>query len=82
MRESAAKTAPGNHQQLTNTTFMVVIRRVPIGNNNDTSSNQILDLYTDIWGWEEQIRFLEQKCIPKEPYYLTAIYMCNLTQEE
>ena len=32
--------------------------------------------------WEELIDFIETKCSPKEPYCLTAIYKCNLTQEE
>jgi len=38
--------------------------------------------YSDVRHWEELIDFIEQNCSPKEPYCLTAIYKCNLTQEE
>jgi hypothetical protein len=38
--------------------------------------------YTDVTHWEELTDFIEQNCSPKEPYSLTAIYKCNLTQEE
>jgi len=61
---------------------MVAIRRVPNGNNGQTSSNQLQALYTDVRHWEELIDFIEQNCSPKEPYCLTAIYKCNLKQEE
>jgi len=61
---------------------MVVIRRVPNGNNHQTSRMQLQALYTDVRHWEELIDFIEQNCCPKEPYCLTALYKCNLTQEE
>jgi len=61
---------------------MVVIRRVPNGDNDQTSSMQLQALDTDVRHWEELIEFIEQNCSPKEPYSLTAIYKCNLTQEE
>jgi len=32
--------------------------------------------------WEELIDFIETNCSPKESYSLTAMYKCNLTQEE
>jgi hypothetical protein len=31
---------------------------------------------------EKLIDFIEQNCSPKEPYYLTALFKCNSTQEE
>jgi hypothetical protein len=80
--ERAGKKARGNLPELPNTTFMVVIRRVPNGDNDQTSSMQLQALYTDVRHWEELIDFIEQNCSPKEPYSLTAIYKCNLTQEE
>jgi len=38
--------------------------------------------YPDVRHWEELIDFIEKNCSPKEPYCLTALYKCNLTQEE
>jgi len=38
--------------------------------------------YTDMRHWEELIDFIEKNCGPKEPYCVTALYKCNLTQEE
>jgi hypothetical protein len=32
--------------------------------------------------WEELTNFIEKNCGPNEPYYLTALYNCNLTLEE
>jgi hypothetical protein len=61
---------------------MVVIRRVLNGDNDQTSSMQLQDSYPDVRHWEERIDFIEQNCTPKEPYSLTAIYKCNLTQDE
>jgi len=80
--ERAGKKARGNLPELPNTTFMVVIRRVPNGDNDQTSSMQLQASYTDVRHWEELIDFIEQSCSPKEPYSLTAIYKCNLMQEE
>jgi hypothetical protein len=37
---------------------------------------------TDVRHWEELIGCIEQNCGPNEPYCLTALYKCNLTQEE
>jgi hypothetical protein len=80
--ERAGKKARGNVPELPNSTFMVVIRRVPNGNNDPTSSMQFQASYTDVRHWEELIDFIEKNCGPKEPYCLTALYKCNLTQEE
>jgi len=80
--ERAGKKARGNVPELPNTTFMVVIRRVPNGNNDPTSSIPFQASYTDVRHWEELIDFIEKNCGPKEPYCLTALYKCNLTQEE
>ena len=78
----AGKQARGNVPELPNTTFIVVLRRVLNGNNDQTSSKQFQASYTDLRHWEELIDFIEKICSPKEPYCLTAIYNCNLTQEE
>ena len=43
---------------------------------------QLQASYTDPLHWEELVDFIKQNCGPKEPYCLTAIYKCNLTQEE
>ena len=80
--ERAGKKARGNVPELPNSTFMVVIRRVPNGNNDPTSSMQFQASYTDVRHWEELIDFIEKNCGPKEPYCLTALYKRNLTQEE
>jgi hypothetical protein len=80
--EHAAKKARGNVRGLPNTTFMVVIRRVPNGNNDPTSSMQLQASFTDVRHWEELVDFIEKNCGPKEPYCLTALYKYNLTQEE
>jgi hypothetical protein len=32
--------------------------------------------------WGELIDFIENNCSPKEPYRLTALFKCHLTQEE
>jgi len=61
---------------------MVVIRRVPNGNNYPTSIMQFQAPYTDVRHWEELIDFIEKNCGPKELYCLTALYKSNLTQEE
>jgi len=52
------------------------------GNNDQTSSNQLQASYTDVRHWEELIDFIEKHCCPTESYCLTAIYKCNLMQEE
>ena len=80
--ELVGKQERGNVRGLPNTTFMVEIRRVPNGNNDPTSSMQLPALYTDVKHWEELIDFIEKNCGPKEPYCLTALYLCNLTPEE
>jgi len=79
--ECAGKKVRGNVPELPNTTFMVVIRRVLNGNNDLTSSMQLQASYTDVRDWEELIDFIGKNCGPKEPYCLTALYKCNLTQE-
>ena len=80
--ERAGKTARGNVPELPNTTFMVVIRRVPNGNNDPTSSMQLQDSYSDVRHWEELVDFIEKNCGLKKPYCLTVLYKCNFTQEE
>jgi hypothetical protein len=80
--ERAGKKVRGNFPELPNTTFMVVIRRVPNSNNDPTSSMQLQALYTDVRHWEKLIDFIEKNCDSKEPYCLTVLYKCNLMQEE
>jgi len=80
--EHTGKKSRGNLPELPNTTFMVVIRQVPNGDNDRTSSMELQDSYTDVRHWEELINFFEQNFSPKEPYSLTAIYQWNLMQEE
>jgi hypothetical protein len=80
--EHVGKKAKGNVTELPNSAFMDVIRWVPNGNNDQTSSNQFQALYTDVRHWEELIDIIGKNCSPKEPYCLTAIYKCNLMQEE
>jgi hypothetical protein len=43
---------------------------------------QLQASYPDVRHWEELIDFIEKNCGPIEPYCLTALYKCNLTQEE
>ena len=80
--ECAGKKARGNVPELPNTTFMVVILRVPNSDTDATSSMQFQASYTDVMHWEELIDFIENNCCLKEPKCLTALYNCNLTQEE
>ena len=80
--ERARNTARGNVPVLPNTTFLVVICQVPNCNNDPTSSMQLQASYTDVKHWEELIDFIEKNCGPKEPYCLTALFECNLTQED
>jgi hypothetical protein len=80
--QRAGNKATGNIPELANTTFMVVIHRVLNGNNVQTSTMQFQASYTHVRHCEELIDFIEKNCSPKEPYCLTALYKCNLTQEE
>jgi hypothetical protein len=80
--ECVGKKSRRNVPELPNTTFMVVIRRVLNGNNDPTFSMQLQASYTDVRHLEELIDFIEKNCSPKEPFCLTALYKCNLTQEE
>jgi hypothetical protein len=80
--ECTGEKARGNVPELPNTTCMVVIRRALNGNIDPTSSMQFQASYTDVRHWEELINFFEKNCCPKEPYCLTALYKCNLRQEE
>ena len=77
-----AKTARGNVPELPFTTIMVAISRVPNGNNNQTSSDQLQSWYRDVWHWEGLNDFVEKEICLKEPYWPTAIYKCNLMQKE
>jgi len=80
--EGTGKKPRGNVPKLSNLTFMVMICRVPNGNNHPTSSMQFQASYTDVRHCEELIDFIEKNCSPNEPYGLTALYKCNLMQEE
>jgi len=80
--ENPGKKARGNFRELPNGTFMVGIHQVLSGNNDQTSSMQLLVSYTDVRHWEEMIDSIAQNCGPKKSYCLTAICICNLTQEE
>jgi hypothetical protein len=80
--ECTGKKARGDVPELPNTTFMVVIHRVLNSNNDPTSSMRFQASYTDVRYWEELIDFITKNCSPKEPYCLTALYKCNLTQEQ
>jgi len=80
--ERVGKKPRGNVPELPNTTFMVVIRRVLNGNNDPTSIMQFQASYTYVRNWEGLIDFIEKNCSPKELYSLTAVYKCNLMQEE
>jgi hypothetical protein len=80
--ERTGKNVRGNDPELPNTTFMVLICRVLNGNSDPTSGMQFQASYTDVRHWEELLDFIEKNCSPKEPYCLTALYKCNLTQEE
>jgi len=76
------QTAKGNLPELPNTTFMVVIRGVSNGNDDESSSMQLQASYPDVRHREELNDFIEKNCGPIEPYCLTALYKCHLTQEE
>ena len=80
--ELAGKKPRGNVPVLPNTTYMVVIRRVPNGNNDLTSGMHFQASYPYVKHCEELIDFIERNCGPNEPHCLTALYKCNLTQEE
>jgi len=62
--ERAGKTARGNLPEMPKTTFMIVIRRVSNGNNDETSSMQLQASYPDVRHWEELIDFIEKKLWP------------------
>jgi len=59
LAERAAKTVRGILPELPNTTFMVVIRRVPNGNNDQTSSHQLQASYADVRHRVVVIDFIE-----------------------
>ena len=80
--EHAGNTARCNIPEMPNTTFRIVMLRVPICNNDQISSNPLQPSYTDVRDWEELIDFMEKNCYLQEPYCLTTIYKCNLTQDE
>jgi len=80
--QRVGKRAAGNVPEMRNTTFMVLIRRVPNGNNDKPFSEQLTTSCTAVRHWEELINFIVYNCGPNQPYCLTATYKCNLTQEE
>ena len=82
LHELTGKIGRCNLQESPNTTFIVVIRWVPNGNNDQTSSMQLHASYTDVRHWKEMIYFIQQNRSLKAPYCLSAIYICNLTQKE
>jgi hypothetical protein len=43
---------------------------------------QLQDSYPDVRHREELIHFIENNCGPAEPYCLTELHKCNLTQDE
>jgi hypothetical protein len=59
----AGKNWTGNFAELPNTTFMVVICRVPNCNNDQTSSIQLQASYTDVRHRDELIDLIEQKLL-------------------
>ena len=61
------KIGRGNVPELPNTTFSVVISRVPNGNNDQTSSIQLHTTYMDVRHWEELIDFIKKIGSPKDP---------------
>jgi hypothetical protein len=65
--------AKSNLPELPNRTFIIVIRQVLNGNNDQICSVQHHALYPDVRHWEELIDFIEKKCGPKEPCCLSAI---------
>jgi hypothetical protein len=78
----AGKKVRGNVPEWQNSTFIVVICRVPKGNNDPTSRMQIQASYIAERHWEEQICFIKKNCSPEERYCLTALSKCTVTQEE
>ena len=80
--EPTGKNANVNLPVLPNTTFMVVIRPVLNGINDQTTRMPLHASYADVSHWEELIDLVEQNSGPIEPYCLTTIYKGNLTQEE
>jgi hypothetical protein len=58
--EHTGKQDRANIPELPNTTFMVVIHRVPNGNNDGTISIQFQTSYTDERHWAEPIYFIEK----------------------
>jgi hypothetical protein len=82
MGEWVGKQVRSNVLELANTTFMIVIRRVPKINNDQTFSKRLCALFTDVRHWEELIYFMKKNCCPKKPYNQTGIFKCNLMQEE
>jgi hypothetical protein len=77
LQECAGNTAGGNVPELPNTTCMVVIHRVPNGNNVLTSRMQFQVSYTGVRHWEEVIDFIDNDCGPKQPYCLSALSTCH-----
>jgi hypothetical protein len=54
------KNPRGTIPQLSNTTLMVVIHRVPNSNNDQTFSNYRQASYTDVRHWEELVDFIKK----------------------
>jgi len=82
--EHRGKMARGNLPELPNSTFGIVISRVP---NNDIDDPSRSQLQLQVWNenetnWEELIDVVEKSRCPKELYSVTIMYKCTLTQEE
>jgi hypothetical protein len=82
LRQRLGKTLTGNLPESPKTTFLVLICQVLNGNNDKTISIQLETSCPDVRNREELIAFIENNCGPKEPYCVTAIYKCNMMQEE
>jgi hypothetical protein len=72
------KYARRNLPGLENTTFIVVIRRVPTGNNDQASRNHLHASYIAVRHQEELIDIVEESCGLKQPNSLNAIYPCDM----
>jgi hypothetical protein len=80
--ECVGKPSVDDLPEVPKTRLIVVICRVPNSNNDQTSSMQLQHLYADGRHSEEPMDIIEKYCGSKVPYYLIAIYTCNLMQEE
>ena len=71
------KIARRNIPELPNTTFKVVIRPVPNGNNDPPTSIHLQASYMDVRHWEELIDFIEKKLFSER----TILSDCNIQMQ-